>query len=64
MTCHFAKLVLIETYIASLLIELSIGSMTEIQNARGLMDVLAEMLSAIDPSNKEVSCFISAFKIW
>lgn len=28
-------------------------SMTEIQNARGIMDVLAEMLSALDPSNKE-----------
>lgn len=29
-------------------------SLTEIQNARGIMDVLAEMLSAIDPGNKEV----------
>ncbi|KAL5850445.1 hypothetical protein ACOSQ4_008458 [Xanthoceras sorbifolium] len=28
-------------------------SLTEIQNARGIMDVLAEMLSALDPSNKE-----------
>ncbi|KAL3819019.1 hypothetical protein ACJIZ3_004924 [Penstemon smallii] len=28
-------------------------SMTEIQNARGIMDVLAEMLNALDPSNKE-----------
>ncbi|KAJ4950037.1 hypothetical protein NE237_026869 [Protea cynaroides] len=28
-------------------------SLTEIQNARGIMDVLAEMLSAIDPGNKE-----------
>ncbi|KAK0570493.1 hypothetical protein LWI29_002116 [Acer saccharum] len=28
-------------------------SLTEIQNARGIMDVLTEMLSAIDPSNKE-----------
>ncbi|KAE8718878.1 branched-chain-amino-acid aminotransferase-like protein 3 [Hibiscus syriacus] len=28
-------------------------SMTEIQNARGIMDVLAEMLNAIDPGNKE-----------
>ncbi|XP_028802165.1 TOM1-like protein 9 [Neltuma alba] len=28
-------------------------SLTEIQNARGIMDVLAEMLSAIEPSNKE-----------
>ncbi|CAA3008561.1 TOM1 2 [Olea europaea subsp. europaea] len=29
-------------------------SLTEIQNARGIMDVLAEMLSAVDPGNKEV----------
>lgn len=28
-------------------------SLSEIQNARGIMDVLAEMLSAIDPANKE-----------
>ncbi|KAL3655667.1 hypothetical protein CASFOL_000063 [Castilleja foliolosa] len=28
-------------------------SLTELQNARGIMDVLAEMLTAIDPSNKE-----------
>ncbi|KAJ8751873.1 hypothetical protein K2173_026074 [Erythroxylum novogranatense] len=28
-------------------------SMTEIQNARGIMDVLAEMLNALDPVNKE-----------
>ncbi|XVF48533.1 hypothetical protein PTKIN_Ptkin03bG0198300 [Pterospermum kingtungense] len=28
-------------------------SLTEIQNARGIMDVLTEMLSAIDPGNKE-----------
>lgn len=28
-------------------------SLTEIQNARGIMDVLAEMLSALDPSNKD-----------
>ncbi|KAF7817136.1 TOM1-like protein 9 [Senna tora] len=28
-------------------------SLTEIQNARGIMDVLAEMLSALEPSNKE-----------
>ncbi|KAJ9168320.1 hypothetical protein P3X46_019862 [Hevea brasiliensis] len=27
-------------------------SLTEIQNARGIMDVLAEMLSALDPGNK------------
>lgn len=31
-----------------------IASLTEIQNARGIMDVLAEMLNALDPSNKEV----------
>lgn len=29
-------------------------SLSEIQNARGIMDVLTEMLSAIDPANKEV----------
>lgn len=29
-------------------------SLTEIQNARGIMDVLAEMLNAIDPGNREV----------
>ncbi|KAK9699843.1 hypothetical protein RND81_08G198800 [Saponaria officinalis] len=28
-------------------------SLSEIQNARGIMDVLAEMLSAIDPANKD-----------
>ncbi|KAM7259918.1 hypothetical protein ACFE04_015659 [Oxalis oulophora] len=28
-------------------------SLTEIQNARGIMDVLAEMLTALDPGNKE-----------
>ncbi|XP_056699144.1 TOM1-like protein 9 isoform X2 [Spinacia oleracea] len=28
-------------------------SLSEIQNARGIMDVLTEMLSAIDPANKE-----------
>ncbi|GER33783.1 ENTH/VHS/GAT family protein [Striga asiatica] len=28
-------------------------SLTELQNARGIMDVLAEMLNALDPSNKE-----------
>jgi hypothetical protein len=29
-------------------------SMTEIENARGIMDVLSEMLNALDPSRKEV----------
>ncbi|OAY80554.1 Target of Myb protein 1 [Ananas comosus] len=29
-------------------------SLTEIQNARGIMDVLSEMLNALDPGNKEV----------
>lgn len=28
-------------------------SLTELQNARGIMDVLAEMLNALDPGNKE-----------
>ncbi|XP_029127807.1 TOM1-like protein 9 isoform X2 [Cajanus cajan] len=28
-------------------------TLTEIQNARGIMDVLSEMLNALDPSNKE-----------
>jgi hypothetical protein len=28
--------------------------MSEIQNARGIMDVLAEMLNALDPGNREV----------
>ncbi|KAH1244974.1 TOM1-like protein 9 [Glycine max] len=35
------------------LIEFSIASLSEIQNARGIMDVLAEMLNALDPGNKE-----------
>lgn len=41
---------------------LSIASLTEIQNARGVMDVLAEMLNAIDPSSREVfstSCLLT-----
>ncbi|KAF9681126.1 hypothetical protein SADUNF_Sadunf06G0193100 [Salix dunnii] len=36
-----------------LIFELPFTSLTEIQNARGIMDVLAEMLNALDPSNKE-----------
>lgn len=42
-------------------------SMTEIQNARGIMDVLAEMLNALDPGNKEVSWHIPCrwdFELW
>ncbi|RVW17273.1 TOM1-like protein 9 [Vitis vinifera] len=35
------------------LICIFLPSLTEIQNARGIMDVLAEMLSALDPGNKE-----------
>lgn len=30
------------------------SSVTEIQNASGVMDVLSEMLNAIDPGNREV----------
>jgi hypothetical protein len=37
-----------------LIFELPFTSMTEIQNARGIMDVLAEMLNALDPGNREV----------
>jgi hypothetical protein len=33
--------------------------MSEIQNARGIMDVLAEMLNALDPGNREVPNSIS-----
>lgn len=33
---------------------MAFASLSEIQNARGIMDVLAEMLSAIEPGNKEV----------
>jgi hypothetical protein len=29
--------------------------MSEIRNARHVMDVLAEMLNALDPGNREVS---------
>lgn len=34
-------------------------SLSEIQNAKGIMDVLAEMLSAIEPGNREVRRFTS-----
>jgi hypothetical protein len=43
----------------------SIFSASEIQNARGIMDVLAEMLNALDPGNREVpilSMFLFIFK--
>ncbi|XP_044467820.1 TOM1-like protein 9 isoform X2 [Mangifera indica] len=32
---------------------LNLTSLTEIQNAYGIMDVLSKMLNALDPSNKE-----------
>ncbi|KAJ0613201.1 putative TOM1-like protein, plant [Helianthus annuus] len=41
------------TAIASTEAEFSSLSLTEMQNARGIMDVLAEMLTAIDPEKKE-----------
>jgi len=46
------------------LVGLSIASLSEIQNARGIMDVLAEMLNALDPGNKEVSSSIQIFNFW
>lgn len=46
------------------LIGLSIASLSEIQNARGIMDVLAEMLNALDPGNKEVSSSIQTLNFW
>ncbi|KAI7733733.1 hypothetical protein M8C21_002953 [Ambrosia artemisiifolia] len=41
------------TAMASTEAEFSTLSLTEMQNARGIMDVLAEMLTAIDPEKKE-----------
>lgn len=40
-----------------LVMQSSSFSLTEIQNARGIMDVLAEMLNAVDPANREVYLF-------
>lgn len=34
-------------------------SLSEIQNARGIMDVLSEMLTALDPANREVRCSLA-----
>ena len=36
------------------LFQLFSSSLIEIQNARGIMDILSEMLSAIGPENREV----------
>lgn len=40
------------------LMNVYIFSMSEIQNARGIMDVLAEMLNALDPGNREVPKYL------
>lgn len=47
-------MVKLHCYTSCFLTEVSFISLTEIQNARGIMDVLSEMLNAIDPGNKEV----------
>lgn len=39
-------------------------SLTELQNARGIMDVLTEMLSALDPSNQEVQSHYTIKKLF
>ena len=44
------------------LIFLFLFSMTEIQHARGIIDVLAEMLTAVDPSRKEVKFSIGIIR--
>lgn len=56
LTSFIAIIFLVSYYACLFLICVFLPSLTEIQNARGIMDVLAEMLSALDPGNKEVYC--------
>lgn len=61
-TLRCLSLIIVQCFIRILKINLEIiykiapffSSLTEIQNAKGIMDVLAEMLNAIDGNNKEV----------